>query len=237
MKYALIILILLASFAYAEKEVFDKHIDSNDEFTVNYVDYSFSYSFTSDKALIKSKYSKLILPMEECKEAGYLKFCLISMTNDTEEENTEFRLIINETDCIEYQLENASLDCKVKIGEDCTSDYMCVGKCLHGTCTISYPICGDGYCDKNDCEEDCKVEVNETVVNETVEEAPEPELFEENELEAAEPEVVEEISIEEEKKSFDKKKLGIWISISVFLLGVAALIYQIYKKRKENQFA
>jgi hypothetical protein len=232
MKYILILIILLASLAYADEEIFDKDIYSNDNFTVNDIDYSFSYSFTSEKALIKSKYSKLILSMEDCKEVGYLEFCLISMTNGTEEENTKFRLTVNETDCIEYKLENGSLDCKVKIGEDCTSDYMCVGKCLHGTCTISYPICGDGYCDKNDCEEDCKIEEpEEIVVNETVEEIEEEPVEEPVE---EKPVVIAEAP-EEEKQPFDKRKLGIWISIHIFLLGVAALIYQIYKKRKQAQ--
>ncbi|MBR9691331.1 hypothetical protein GOV06_00950 [Candidatus Woesearchaeota archaeon] len=235
MKHAVIFLtiLLLVSLAYAEdEEIFNKYINSSSTFNVNDIEYNFRYSFSSEKASVKSMYSKLILPFEECKEIGYLEFCLTAVTNETEEEDTQFRLIIYEKECIEYNIDNGSIGCKVKIGEECASDYSCIGKCLHGTCTISYPICGDSYCDKNEkCDQDCKVEVNETV-----EEVVEEETVEEETVEEVVKQKVIVETLEQEKQPFELKKYLIVVGIPIVLLIIVVIIYKVIAAKRKPQF-
>jgi len=241
MRYILIFVmfILFASFAYADKEVFNKYINSTQTFAVDDVDYTFKYSFSSSKAVIESKFSKIILPMWSCKEIGDFEFCLNNMTTLTEEEDTQFQLIVNEKNCSLYNLANGSKACMIKIGKNCSSDYSCVSnKCLHNVCTFIYPICGDGYCDnKERCTEDCE---NKTIVNETVNETAE-EIVEnktdekpaENKTAVKTQEVIVEKLPEPEKKPLTAKNIVIWIALNAIIISVGYTIgYKIYKKRK-----
>jgi len=244
----LLLLLLLAPFVYAETTVIDQNFNNTDTFKINNVDYKMDYSFKSEKVLIKSIYSKLILGKYACEDKGYYEFCFVNISEETEREDTKIKLAVYGKNCSLYNV-NRTQACRHKVGEGCESDYSCMsGKCLHNICTFIYPICGDGYCDGNErCTADCKepevnetaneTQENETAVNETIAEPAEEEPV----VEEPEPEEVEEPEANETSSELaaespiNIKRLVIWISVYAIIAVVVGIIaFEVYKKKHSN---
>ena len=141
----LIFILILLNIANAGI-VFDSQLQDRDSFEINNLEYEYGYSAKSEKALITSKLSKLIINNNDCEIQGYYKFCLKNK-----------QLTISKEDCLEYNDEDGNKICKKEINEICIENTECLSKqCHNGICTLTTPICGDGYCDNNeDCDEDC----------------------------------------------------------------------------------
>lgn len=157
----LLLLLLVIPIVFAETTIINKELNPEDSVIVDGVNYSFYYSFKSEKASFTSPFNKLILSKNDCVVRGYHRFCFVNVTEKVEQYDMKMRINVSRLGCVSYRKGgDVNSSCKTGLGSECSYDVECVeGKCYLGICSIVFPICGDGYCDGNErCFEDCNRE-------------------------------------------------------------------------------
>ena len=230
-----IILITISIVIYADETVIESEFNmTNLGFKLDDINYSVDISLMTRNVHIYSKYNSVLLEEYDCESAGYYNFCFDGFNWEDFDIYTTASITVIKYDCFNYTNEEKENVCRLHVGENCTKDTECLSnKCSHGLCTYKEPICGDGYCDPEDCEEDCPVDdvsdVNETEVNIT------EELNESIANETASTETVKIINLDEVEEESD------WVQqfkIYFIVIGAIALIIVMFwfvKKHKDEE--
>ena len=208
MKKTLLIMVvfLMASLVYADEVIFNGTMSSIDSITIDDVDYSIRVSAKTNNVFVESIYSRIIVSQGKVETKGYYTFFFEGFNDYEFEDYAEASMTITKFDCLEYLNDDDEMVCKLHVGEDCEEDSECMSsKCLHGVCTYTYPICGDGHCDENEnCDDDCDEPEEEPEDKEDDQE--EEELVEEDEENMLEEEEVIIPVLTNENESQEEEK-------------------------------